>query len=402
MFCKISKQIAILLLTILTNTLSVYAQFDIDWTGLTTHIIDESARSEVQQIFQPLSRIDFSDEKLEIYRKSAAALGLKNPTTVEMLMFLEHGIRPLTASPLPTFTHQKISDLGNETFRNLTNKRIDEMRAAREKNELSDYLSASTISQLNAYDPDGALGSLLKDVLTPQLALLLNIRPECIKALKKNPSLIQYDLIQLIPYFSYKGTPHSSKFKKKAIPDMTEWNLNILNDNTLLVSSLTGEIGRAHKTKENLLTIEISDDPLWLNCNLPESSILRFENSTYTTDRLGRIVEISFHPDKTKYKDTKKRQLKGKDIVAAKEESVAKPHLLIPKKYGGTETWSNVIGIANSKENKQSLKILDKQLADLSKLSVYPVTIRLSYNSSSDSPSLVQYFNGDQLICALN
>lgn len=401
MCSRISNRIAIFLFSYAAVAMPAAAQFAIDWTGLTTQIIDESARSEVQKIFQPLSRITFTDQKLDTYHKAASSLGMKKPTTVEALMLLEHGIRPLTISSLPTITNHKIADLGNGAFRNLTNAKLVEMRTALQKDELSDYLSASTIQRLQTLDSDGSLASYLKDVITPQLALILNNRPECIQTLRDNPNLIQFDVIHLIPYFSYKGSSHSSKFKKNAIPAIIEWNLTMLNDSTMLASTLSGEIGRIRKTKNNHLIIDIANDPLWLNYNLPESSMLNFGSTSYVTDRLGRVTEIRFIPIKAKYKDTKKRQLRGKDILKAKEEANAKPHLLLPKNFGGIETWNNVVGLSDNKENKQNQKLLEKKLSELSQTSDRPVTIRLFYSSTSDSPSLIQYFCGDKLICSL-
>lgn len=400
MFSKITKQVALISILLITHELPATAQFGIDWTGITTSIIDESARSEVQKIFQPLSTINFIDPNLGDYRKAASALGMKNPTTVEALMLLEHGIRPLTASSLPTLTNIKLTDLGNGTFRNLTNMKIDKMKAALQKNDLSDYLSLATIQRLNTEDPDGSFSSRLKESITPQLALMLNNRSECIKTLRDNPALLQFGVMHIIPYFSYKRTSHAPNFKKKAIPNIDDWHLTILSDNTMLVSSTSGEIGRVKKCETDFLTIELGDDPLWFNCNLPKSSKMHFGNTVYVTDRLGRVETINFSLIKGKYKDSKKRQLKGKEILTAKGESTAKPHLLVPKNFGGIETWTNVAGITDSKENKQNQKLLDKTLNELSRETDRPITVKLSYNSSSDSPSLIQYFIGNRLICS--
>ena len=83
------------------------AQFGIDWTGLVTTAIDEGARSDVQKVFSSLSDINFSDAKLGSYRKSASALGMSQPTTVEALMKFEYNIRPHTVSSLASLSNVK-------------------------------------------------------------------------------------------------------------------------------------------------------------------------------------------------------------------------------------------------------------------------------------------------------
>lgn len=448
---KTIKLIIVITLNCVVGVFPAVAQFDIDWTGLATGVINESARSDVQKVFQTLSTINFSDAKLSSFRKEGEKIGLRNPTTVEALMLFEHGIRPLEVSPFPVLTNQKISMIGNGVFQKLGNNMLEGIRNDLAKNELSDYLSESTLNYLRAIDADGSLEMLLKECMTTQFALLLNNRPECLLTLKQHPVLLKFGDHSLLPYFTYRATPHSNKSKKGIIPNISDWDFSIQNNDVLLISSQSGEIGRIRRSNDttpilvdkatttdskwtdklsilsqnNLellpqalgqskevgdvrlapqkeqFIIEIAEDPQWLNCFLPSSSIIKIGSSSLLTDQLGRVMEVNFTPLKTKFKDTKKRQLKSKDILNAKGESGRKAYMLIPKNYGGTETWNNVFAISDTKENKQNLKVLDKRLSELSRAGDNAISVKLSYNSTSDTPSTIQYYYGEELICTL-
>lgn len=451
MSSKTIKLFIVFTLNCVVGVIPADAQFGIDWTGLATEAINESARSDVQKVFQTLSTINFSEAKLNSFRKEAEKMGLKNPTTVEALMLFEYGIRPLEVSPFPLLANQKISMIGDGAFRNIGNNVAEGIRIELAKNLLSDHLSESALKELNTIDADGTLGMLLKECMTPQLALLLNNRPECLLTLKQHPVLLKYGNFSLLPYFAYRATPHTYKFKKGTIPNISDWDFSILNNDVLLISSQSGEIGHIRRItdfsqalvdkpintdskwvdklstlsqiglkslplstsssggtvdvhfttrKENLL-IDIAEDPQLLNCFLPLSAIINFGSSTLLTDQLGRVVEVNFTPLKTKFTDTKKRQLKSKDILNAKGESGRKAFMLIPKNYGGTETWNNVFAFSDTKENKQNLKVLDKRLSELSKAGDSAISVKLSYNSTSDTPSTIQYYCGEELICTL-
>lgn len=218
MLSKTIKLIIVITLNCMVGTFPAVAQFDIDWTGLAPSAINESARSDVQKVFQSLSTINFSDSKLNSFRKEGERVGLKSPTTVEALMLFEHGIRPLEVSPFPLLTNQKISMIGNGVFQKLGNNMFESIRNDLAKNELSDYLLESTLNDLRAIDADGSLEMQLKDSMTPHLALLLNNRPECLLTLKQHPVLLKYGNFSLLPYFTYRATPHTDKFKKKCNP----------------------------------------------------------------------------------------------------------------------------------------------------------------------------------------
>lgn len=451
MSSKVIKLLIVLTLNCMVGVLPAVAQFDIDWTGLATSAINESARSDVQKVFQSLLTINFSGSKLNSLRTEGERIGLKSPTTVEALMLFEHGIRPLEVSPFPLLTNQKISTIGNGVFQKLGNHVLDSIRNELAKNELSDYLSESTLNDLRAIDADGSLEMQLNECMTPQIALLLNNRPECLLTLKQHPVLLKFGNFSLLPYFAYRATSHTDKIKKGAIPNISDWDFSIQNNDVLLISSQSGEIGRIRKTNSTTLApvdkatttdsklvdklpilsqlnleslqlnlgqltgvenvhftpqkeqflIEITEDPQWLNCYLPLSSIIKFGSSSLLTDPLGRVVEINFTPLKTKFKDAKKRQLKSKDILTAKGGAGCKAFLLIPKNYGGTETWNNVFAFSDTKENKQNLKVLDKRLSELSKAGDNCISVKLSYNSTSDTPSTIQYYCGEELICTL-
>lgn len=404
MYCKTINTVLIVLSCGLFLHEKSVAQFGIDWTGLATQAIDETSRSEVQKIFSSLTTIQFSEAKIQTYRKSASSIGLHNPTTVDALMNLEYGIKPLVVSSLPIIENQELVTLGNGRFRNITASLIDNKEKSLQKIDLSDYLNAETMDIVRQLDIDGTFSSLLKQSMNLQLALMFNNRPQFLNVVKDNPILLQSGLMRLIPYWGLYATPHKNNFKLSAIPDVTKWDLTLLNDSSVLISSQSGEIARIHfddNSTSDQLAIAISEIPILLNCELPPSASINFGTTAYVTDCLGRIAEVRFIPFKTKFKDSKKVQLKNKDIVIAKAEANSKPLMLVPQKYGGTETWCNVIPYVETKENKAALKILDKRLSELAKTGSAEVRIRILYDSTSSHLSGLQYFSGNSLICTL-
>lgn len=58
MLSKTIKLIIVITLNCMVGTFPAVAQFDIDWTGLAPSAINESARSDVQKVFQSLSTIN--------------------------------------------------------------------------------------------------------------------------------------------------------------------------------------------------------------------------------------------------------------------------------------------------------------------------------------------------------
>lgn len=400
MSSRIIKVCITLTLCYFAGVMPATAQFGIDWAGLASGVIDEGARSEVQKVFQTLSTINFSGAKLNGYKQKGESLGLKKPTTVEALMLFEHGIRPLEVSPFPMLANQKISLIGEGVFRNLGNDMQQGIRNSLIKVDLTDYLSEATMHQLSLIDADGSLAMSLKKCMTSQFALLLDNRPECLQILKQHPELLKFGYQPLLPYFASKATIHCDKFKKGAISDISNWDFSMQDNEELFISSQLGEIGRVNRS-ENQLLIDIAADPQWLNCNLPASATINFGSSSLTTDKIGRVVEVNFIPLKTKFTDKYKRQLKNKDILKAKEETGRKDLMIIPKRYGGTSTWNNVIAYSNTKENKQNLKTLDKQLKELEKLGEKLVSVKISYYSATDTPSMVQYYCDGELLCTI-
>jgi hypothetical protein len=115
----------------------------------------------------------------------------------------------------------------------------------------------------------------------------------------------------------------------------------------------------------------------------------------YATDAICRVTEVSFNVIKSKYKDKNKRQLNANEIVSAKDGKAGDKALwLVPKSYGGTSTWCNVVPMANDKVNKDRLKVINKKIGELSKGGPAKVVARLSYNSSSSNVTAVRFYSG--------
>jgi hypothetical protein len=142
--------------------------------------------------------------------------------------------------------------------------------------------------------------------------------------------------------------------------------------------------------------VEIGQDISLLNCELPPSSYVTFNGGIeYATDAICRVTEVSFNVIKSKYKDKNKRQLNANEIVSAKDGKAGDKALwLVPKSYGGTSTWCNVVPMANDKVNKDMLKTINKKISELSKDGYAKVVAKLSYNSSSSNVTAVRFYSG--------
>lgn len=402
MSSKITKYALCLMLCVF-NITPTNAQFDIDWGGLLSSAIDEGTRSEVQNIFASLSNLNFSDSKLSMYRKSASALGLSQPTTVAALMKFEQGIRPFAVSSLPTLSDLRLNSLGNGSFNEYSVGILNQCILSLKKDKLEDYLTQKTIDEVRRIDVDGLFASRLLQSMNPQLALLLNNHPDCLEVLRDKPVLLDYGDISIITYVFQKAYSHAKYFKKSPISNPSEWDISIHNDSIVLISHQNVVLARIVSTSaaaqgSNSVNINLGENPALLNYELPGPAIIDFTGVSYITDRLGRITEVRFQPFKRTIKLSGKNKMKVKDILSAREESDRKPYLLIPKNYGGTETWSNVMSYADTKENKTSIKNLNKRIDEIAKLDGSPIIVRLNYNSSSSQPSSVQYFNGETLL----
>lgn len=407
MFWKIIKSIWFIGLIAMAKPEIVCAQFDIDWTGMATSVIDESSKSDVQKIFSSLSSIHLSDNKINEYRKIALEIGLKNPMTVDALMTIEHGVKPYTVSSLPIITNHKITDLGNKRIRSLSSDFLYKKRQELEKTLLSDYLNDNTLEYLKRIDADGMLSGKLLDEIKrfPKLAVLLNNNPIYLDFLKKNIKLAQIDGGRLLMCLVHLQLDDNCPL---TLSKPIEWDYTINGDGTMLISSQIGTLAKLYysqpsvnEPQQTILKIDLPEVPTFLNYDLPPFSRIIFGGVAMRTDPIGRLVEVSFPVAKYKFKDLKKQQLKVKDILLAKEESSRKPWLIVHKKFGGTETWSNVISIEDTKANKQAIKELEKKLESLSKSDGNQVVVKLTYDTTASNPTSIQYFNEDKLICTL-
>lgn len=133
-------------------------------------------------------------------------------------------------------------------------------------------------------------------------------------------------------------------------------------------------------------TIIVKDITL-LNYAVMPNATYQVENATYTTDCLGRIIRVEQtirNTDKHKSKLNNKH-LKIKTFVCGKEQI---PYAFVDLKYNGTISYLNIIPLRNTKENKKSIKLLRKHIAQILKEEDSMRRIStISYDSNSMSPS---------------
>jgi hypothetical protein len=363
------------------------------WTDFATSIIDESSRSEVQNIFSDLKNVGFSSAIANSYSATANKLGLgANPTVALALLKSNQGLAPLTVSRFPIYKELKLTSLGNGYLYGLFSNLLADKQNALKKSELSDYLSGEAVAYIETIDSDGMLSHKLLSSFRQYkgLAPLINANPHYADFLKKEIGIVDVAGLPFLRYLISDITTNGSQLSSGAVPVPLEWNY-VVNDGRLIVS---GQKGVVASVKDG--AVEIGQDISLLNCELPPSSYVTFNGGIeYATDAICRVTEVSFNVIKSKYKDKNKRQLNANEIVSAKDGKAGDKALwLVPKSYGGTSTWCNVVPMANDKVNKDMLKTINKKISELSKDGYAKVVAKLSYNSSSSNVTAVRFYSG--------
>lgn len=133
-------------------------------------------------------------------------------------------------------------------------------------------------------------------------------------------------------------------------------------------------------------TIIVKDIALLNYAGMPNATY-QVGNVTYMTDCIGRIIrveQIIRNADKHKSMLNNKH-LKTKTFVCGKEQI---PYAFVDLKYNGTISYLNIIPLRNTKENKKSIKLLRKHIAQILKENDSMRLIStISYDSNSMSPS---------------
>lgn len=360
--------------------------------------VDASARTDVQKALIDVKNLSFSTELRDKFFKEGQKFGLSNPSVAFGIAKIQQDFKLKSNSPFLSFININPLKMANGYLYPFYINLLQEERISASKNKIEDYLSPSTLHFLSNIDPEGLITLKLLSYFkeNPSFASYIDLNPEALKILVKEIDMISYIDLPYLHYFTNDINTHSSNFKKGTILNPYDLNFNIVDGN-LSLSSSKGQIA-IFNSKSNVF---IASDIALLNCQLPPSSKISFNNSVISTDKLGRIETIEIEVKKNKFKDLFKRSLKSSQILNAKNRANSKGIFLHPKDLGGVETWSNIFAIENSKENKESLKKLEKWIKENSKTGNKILTVKLKYPDSSDQPNSIQYFEGNNLICSL-
>lgn len=401
MSLKIIKRIIFIILVINTN-IPVSA----DWldgivNGLGNMVIDgvdASAQSEIQKALIDVKNVHFSTEIRDKFYREGQKFGLSNPVVNSGIAKIQQDFKPKSSSPFITYDNLNPLKMADGYLYPFYLKMIQHKKEEADKNNLSDYLSENTIHILSAKDPEGLLTSNLLAIFNKNIAYAtyIDLNPNVIELLLKDIEMIGYIDLDLLHYFSTDMNEHACKFKNGIILNPYNLNFDVI-EGKISLSSNKGQLA-IFELDSNVL---IGDDISLLNCQLPPSSNIKFNNTNIKTDKLGRIETIEINVIKNKYKDLFKRTIKTSQILDAKNRSNSKALYLHPKEIGGVETWSNIFAIDDSKENKESLKQLNKWIKENNKSVNKKLTVKLKYTDSTDQPNSIQYFDGNNIICSV-
>ena len=364
--------------------------------GMVIDGVNESARTDVQKALLDVKNIKFSTNLRDKSFKATQSLGLSNPSVLSGLAKIQQEFKLKNNSPFITYSNINPLKMANGSLYPYYFKMLQDKRSINSKDYISDYLSTITLNFLSSIDPDGLItNNLLNEFKNnPSLATYIELNPNVLKILVKETKIVNYVDFSFLHYLTKDMSNHSQKFKEGIILDPYDLDYDIV-DGSLTLSSNKGQLAKF----ESNSAVTIGNDIALLNCQLPPSSIISFNNSNIQTDKLGRIETIGINVIKNKYKDSNKRSIKTSKILKAKNKNKSKALFLHPKELGGVETWSNIFAIDNSKENKENLKQLNKWIKENCKSNNKKLVVKLKYNDSSNQPNTIQYYDGNSLIC---
>jgi len=246
------------------------------------------------------------------------------------------------------YSVKKISQMGDGAMVKYFDEKVNQSRNRCSIDELQNIYSQAAVELIN--DKYVGLSSLLLDMAKRdvRVALLINTNPELyLEYVKKTcNTLIKNNTIQMIYWtetFNIKPNNWPEKIAFAQYSDLEfSGNTDVsINDRLMAV---------VFDNKCEFKDFEM------LNHKMMPMSEIKYNNVSFTTDKLGRIVNISCRLEKGKCLG--KTKYKSKNIISEYNLESAKPFFVIPKKCCGPECVANVYPIVKLPSNKETIKEL--------------------------------------------
>lgn len=365
------------------------------WAGIVKWLVEEGAESERNDILKQIADIRFDTSRLnklnnEAYKNKIITPGtnLNNQGTQNIYNLVETEIKAKSYSFLNKTNNMRLADLGTKTICNKFYVYIDSLKERCRFYSFKEVLDGNLITQIEELDIEGVKDTLLYDInRNRKIALLLNRYPEILQVYSNSFSSNMRTMPEHLLYWGVTADSHRGLFPKSYIIE----GKNVKFESTNNISNIVYNnniIGRI--TSETDIECENID---LLNLIPYSEKRYKIGNSLYETDKLGRVINVYAQIQKSdKGKSKLKNQLKIKSILAAKQSGTDEMALyLVPKEYGGTSSYLNIVSVLKNNDNKKAVKSCLKYLRqELKQHGYVSFSASLHYCNASPYPNTIK------------
>ena len=365
------------------------------WAGIVKWLIEEGAESERNDILKQIADIRFDTSRLnklnnEAYKNKIITPGtnLNNQGTQNIYNLIETEIKAKSYSFLNKTNNMRLAELGAKSVYNKFYAYIDSLKERCRFYSFKEVLDGNLITQIEELDIEGVKDTLLYDInRNRKIALLLNRYPEILQVYSNSFSSNMRTMPEHLLYWGVTADSHRGLFPKSYIIEGKDVKFESTNNISNIVYN-NNIIGRI--TSETDIECENID-----LLNLIPNSEKRYKigNSLYETDKLGRVINVYAQIQKSdKGKSKLKNQLKIKSILAAKLSGIDDMALyLVPKEYGGTSSYLNIVSVLKNNDNKKAVKSCLKYLKqELKQHGYVSFSASLHYCNASPYPNTIK------------
>lgn len=319
------------------------------WAGIVKWLVEEGAESERNDILKQIADTRFDTSRLnklnnEAYKNKIIAPGTKlnNQGTQNIYNLIETEIKAKSYSFLNKTNNMRLAELGAKSVYNKFYAYIDSLKERCRFYSFKEVLDGNLITRIEELDIEGVKDTLLYDInRNRKIALLLNRYPEILQVYSNSFSSNMRTMPEHLLYWGVTADSHRGLFPKSYIIEGKDVKFESTNNISNIVYN-NNIIGRI--TSETDIECENID---LLNLIPYSEKRYKIGNSLYETDKLGRVINVYAQIQKSdKGKSKLKNQLKIKSILAAKQSGTDEMALyLVPKKYGGTSSYLNIVSV---------------------------------------------------------
>lgn len=365
------------------------------WAGIVKWLVEEGAESERNDILKQIADTRFDTSRLnklnnEAYKNKIIAPGTKlnNQGTQNIYNLIETEIKAKSYSFLNKTNNMRLAELGAKSVYNKFYAYIDSLKERCRFYSFKEALDGNLITRIEELDIEGVKDTLLYDInRNRKIALLLNRYPEILQVYSNSFSSNMRTMPEHLLYWGVTADSHRGLFPKSYIIEGKDVKFESTNNISNIVYN-NNIIGRI--TSETDIECENID---LLNLIPYSEKRYKIGNSLYETDKLGRVINVYAQIQKSdKGKSKLKNQLKIKSILAAKQSGTDEMALyLVPKKYGGTSSYLNIVSVLKNNDNKKAVKSCLKYLKqELKQHGYVSFSASLHYCNASPYPNTIK------------